>query len=111
RLGGHVTWEPAYDSGIKAARLDAPTPQSAPQTSSNHRPRCLENPRRAVAELSSLPKPATLHFTLNQESQRKWGLGPVIGVFTQPKWGTIGFIVQNTWSVAGDSNREKVNKG
>jgi hypothetical protein len=38
------------------------------------------------------------------------GIGPAIGVFTQPKWGTIGFIVQNTWSVAGDSSRAKVNK-
>ena len=48
--------------------------------------------------------------TRTSTGQGKWGLGPAIGVFTQPKWGTIGFIVQNTWSVAGDSNRAKVNK-
>jgi len=47
--------------------------------------------------------------TQTSTGQGKWGLGPAIGVFTQPKWGTIGFTVQNTWSVAGDSNRAKVN--
>jgi hypothetical protein len=40
----------------------------------------------------------------------KWGLGPSIAVFWQPKWGTIGGIVQNVWSFAGDRNRASVNQ-
>jgi hypothetical protein len=48
--------------------------------------------------------------TRTSTGQGKWGLGPAIGVFTQPMWGTIGLIVQNTWSVAGDSHRANVNK-
>ena len=42
--------------------------------------------------------------------QGKWGIGPAIGVFAQPKWGTIGFTAINTWSVAGDPGRPSVNK-
>lgn len=48
--------------------------------------------------------------TQTSTGQGKWGVGPAIGVFAQPKWGTIGFTVLNTWSVAGDSNRAEVNK-
>jgi len=48
--------------------------------------------------------------TRTDTGQGKWGLGPAVGAFMQPKWGTIGFTVVNTWSVAGDSNRPKVNK-
>jgi hypothetical protein len=40
----------------------------------------------------------------------KWGLGPSVAVFWQPKWGTIGGIVQNVWSFAGDQNRASVNQ-
>jgi len=40
----------------------------------------------------------------------KWGLGPSVAVFWQPKWGTIGGIVQNVWSFAGDPNRASVNQ-
>jgi hypothetical protein len=38
----------------------------------------------------------------------KWGLGPSVAVFWQPKWGTIGGIAQNVWSFAGDPNRASV---
>jgi hypothetical protein len=37
-------------------------------TSSNDRPRCLENSRREAAELCSYEKSASLHFRLNQDS-------------------------------------------
>jgi hypothetical protein len=40
----------------------------------------------------------------------KWGLGPSVAVFWQPKWGTIGGIVQNVWSFAGDPKRARVNQ-
>ena len=45
--------------------------------------------------------------TANQTptGQGKWGLGPAVGVFAQPKWGTVGFTVLNTWSVGGDPSR------
>jgi hypothetical protein len=39
-----------------------------------------------------------------------WGIGPAMGMFTQPRWGTIGFTVQNTWSVRGASNRSRANR-
>jgi len=52
---------------VPATRLHAPPPPFTAQTSSNDRPPCLENPRRAAAEYGSLPKTATLHFTLNQD--------------------------------------------
>ncbi len=54
---------------VRAAGLDAPAPRSDAETSSNDRPPCLENPRpdEIGAEHSSLPKTATLHFTLNQD--------------------------------------------
>ncbi len=40
----------------------------------------------------------------------KWALGPSVAVFTQPKWGTVGFILQNVWSVAGDPKRPNINQ-
>jgi len=40
----------------------------------------------------------------------KWALGPSVAVFTQPKWGTVGFIVQNVWSVAGDPKGPNINQ-
>jgi hypothetical protein len=40
----------------------------------------------------------------------KWGLGPSVAVFIQPKWGTIGAVIQNVWSFAGDPKRASVNQ-
>jgi len=40
----------------------------------------------------------------------KWALGPSLVVFTQPHWGFLGVLVQNTWSFAGDSKRAPVNE-
>lgn len=40
----------------------------------------------------------------------KWALGPSVALFTQPKWGTVGFIVQNVWSFAGDPTRPNINQ-
>jgi len=54
---------------VRATRLHAPAPKTQARTSSNDRPLCLENSRRAAAEYDSLPKTATLHFTLNQDTK------------------------------------------
>ncbi len=71
---GITRWAHRVDEvgSVRAAWLDAPAPPSDPETSSNDRPPCLENPRpdEIGAEHSSLPKTATLHFTLNQDSSR-----------------------------------------
>jgi hypothetical protein len=67
---GITRWAHRVDEvgGVRATWLHASAPPSKAHTSSNDRPPCLENSRRAAAELSSLPKTATFHFTLNQDS-------------------------------------------
>jgi hypothetical protein len=40
----------------------------------------------------------------------KWSLGPTGVVLFQPKWGTIGGLVRQLWSVAGDDDRDDVNQ-
>ena len=40
----------------------------------------------------------------------KWSMGPTGVVLFQPKWGTFGGLVRQLWSVAGDSDRDKVNQ-
>jgi len=42
--------------------------------------------------------------------QGKWCLGPSAAAIFQPKWGTIGLLFQNVWSVAGDQKRSRVNQ-
>ena len=63
--------------GSMSARVAVPNPKTADlksrsrydaHTSSSDRPPCLENSCRAVAEFSSLPKTATLHFPLKQDN-------------------------------------------
>jgi hypothetical protein len=55
--------------GVPGARLHDPVPQLKADTSSTDRPPCLKNPHREAAEYGSLPKTATLHFTLNQDNE------------------------------------------
>jgi hypothetical protein len=40
----------------------------------------------------------------------KWGLGPSFAVVAQPSWGSGYAVVQNIWSVAGNSARASVNE-
>jgi hypothetical protein len=40
----------------------------------------------------------------------KWALGPSFVVLTQPHWGFLGMLVQNIWSIAGDSKRAYVDQ-
>ena len=40
----------------------------------------------------------------------KWSTGPTGVVLFQPKWGTIGGLVRQLWSFAGDSDRDDVNQ-
>jgi hypothetical protein len=40
----------------------------------------------------------------------RWGLGPSVAVLTEPNWGSAGVVVQNIWSLPGDSHRTSVNQ-
>ena len=42
--------------------------------------------------------------------QGKWSMGPTVVVLTQPGHWTIGALVNNVWSVAGQSTRPNVNQ-
>jgi hypothetical protein len=48
--------------------------------------------------------------TSDQLGAGKWGLGPAIALLEEPKWGSIGVLIQNVWSVAGDAKRSPVNQ-
>ena len=48
--------------------------------------------------------------TSNQLGAGKWGVGPTGAVLVEPEWGSVGLLVQNIWSVAGDSSRSPVNQ-
>jgi len=43
-------------------------------------------------------------------SQGKFGIGPTFVALAQPKFGTIGVLVNNIWSVAGHADRPDVNQ-
>jgi hypothetical protein len=43
-------------------------------------------------------------------SQGKFGIGPTFVALAQPKFGTIGVLVNNIWSVAGHKDRPDVNQ-
>jgi hypothetical protein len=40
----------------------------------------------------------------------KWGLGPSLALIVQPSWGSITTVVQNIWSLPGNSQRTPVNQ-
>jgi hypothetical protein len=40
----------------------------------------------------------------------RWGLGPSLALIMQPKWGSIATVVQNIWSLPGNSQRTSVNQ-
>jgi hypothetical protein len=48
--------------------------------------------------------------TSNQLGSGKWGVGPTGAALVEPKWGSVGVLLQNIWSVAGDSSRSPVNQ-
>jgi len=43
-------------------------------------------------------------------SQGKFGIGPTIVALVQPRFGTVGVLVNNIWSVAGHQDRPDVNQ-
>ena len=47
--------------------------------------------------------------TSDQLGAGKWGLSPSIGLFIEPKWGSLLVLIHNYWSIAGGSNRCDVN--
>jgi hypothetical protein len=40
----------------------------------------------------------------------KWGLGPSVAALVEPNWGSAGVVVQNIWSLPGNSQRPSVNQ-
>ena len=48
--------------------------------------------------------------TSDQLGSEKWSAGPTGVVLFQPKWGTVGGLIRHLWSLAGDSDRDKVNQ-
>src|SRR5260221_14797033 len=46
----------------------------------------------------------------NKLGPGKGGGGPPGAPVVEPKWGSVGVLVQNIWSVAGDSSRSPVNQ-
>jgi hypothetical protein len=48
--------------------------------------------------------------TDNQLGSRKWSAGPAVVVLTQPPPWSLGVLIGNLWSFAGDSDRRDVNQ-
>ena len=48
--------------------------------------------------------------TDRQLGSEKWSAGPTGVVLFQPKWGTVGGLVRQLWSFAGEDNRSDVNQ-
>ena len=48
--------------------------------------------------------------TSSELGSGKWGLGPTVVAVTEPKWGSVEMLVQNIWSIAGNSERASVNE-
>jgi hypothetical protein len=48
--------------------------------------------------------------TSDQLGSGKWTLGPTAVVLTQPKPWSLGLLVANLWSIAGDSDRDSINQ-
>ncbi|MCP3886418.1 MAG: hypothetical protein GY700_13280 [Propionibacteriaceae bacterium] len=46
-----------------------------------------------------------------ERGTQKWSLGPSAVLLAQPGPWTLGVLANNVWSVAGDSDRDDVNKG
>ncbi len=46
-----------------------------------------------------------------ERGTQKWGLGPSLVVLAQPGPWTLGILANNVWSIAGDSDRDDVNRG
>jgi hypothetical protein len=40
----------------------------------------------------------------------RWDVGPSLAVLAQPRWGSVGVVVQNIWSLPGNSPRSSVNQ-
>ena len=46
----------------------------------------------------------------DQLGSGKWSAGPTFVALAQPKWGSLGFLVRQLWSFAGDSDRRSVSQ-
>ena len=46
-----------------------------------------------------------------KRGSQKWGVGPSIVMLVQPGEWTFGFLANNVWSFAGNSDRDDTNKG
>src|SRR5581483_8103515 len=70
--GGIIRWAPRVEevgsARFRSSEIHAPVSHPVLWTSSNERPLCLENSRRAAAELCRYENSSALHFRLNQDS-------------------------------------------
>ena len=48
--------------------------------------------------------------TDDQLGSKKWSAGPTAVFLAQPKWGSMGVLLRQLWSFAGDSGRRHVNQ-
>jgi hypothetical protein len=48
--------------------------------------------------------------TDKQLGSEKWSAGPTAVFLTQPKWGSMGILMRQLWSFAGDSDRNEVSQ-
>lgn len=48
--------------------------------------------------------------TDDQLGSGKWSTGPTMVLLDQPKWGSMGVLMRQLWSFAGDSDRSKVSQ-
>lgn len=48
--------------------------------------------------------------TDGQLGSDKWSIGPTAVALSQPKWGSMGILFRQLWSVAGEDNRSDVNQ-
>ena len=56
------------------------------------------------------PSITMLSASDDELGSEKWSTGPTGVILFQPKWGTIGGLVRQLWSFAGDSDRDDVNQ-
>jgi hypothetical protein len=69
------------------------------------------SPAKSETAIWGIGPSITLPTATDKElGSEKWSLGPTGVVLFQPKWGTFGGLARQLWSVAGDSDRDKVSQ-
>jgi len=69
------------------------------------------SPAKSETAIWGIGPSITLPTATDKElGSEKWSIGPTGVVLFQPKWGTFGGLARQLWSVAGDSDRDKVSQ-